>query len=54
MRGRAYLLRMRDDMVLLHKWDNNYLFCSLTRLSNGLGFAMFNNRGNRDRSLAIF
>ena len=28
----AYLVRMRDDMLLLHNWDNNYLFCSRTRL----------------------
>ena len=23
---------MQDDMLLLHNWDNNYLFCSRTRL----------------------
>ena len=27
----ACLLRMLDDMLLLHNWDNNYLFCSRTR-----------------------
>ena len=24
----ACLVGMRDDMLLLHNWDNNYLFCS--------------------------
>ena len=28
----ASFVRMRHDMLLLHNWDNNYLFCSRTRL----------------------
>ena len=27
-------------MLLLHNWDNNYLFCSRTCHFNRLGFAM--------------
>ena len=28
----ACLVGMRDDMLLLHNWDNNYLFCLRTNL----------------------
>ena len=32
----ASLVRMRHDVLLLHDWDNDYLFCSRTRLSIAL------------------
>ena len=25
----ACLVRMGDEVLLLHNWDNNYLFCSV-------------------------
>ena len=28
----ACLVRMLDDVLLLHNWDNNYLFCSPAQL----------------------
>ena len=34
----ACLVGMRDDMLLMHNWDNNYLFCSLTSLLIALAF----------------